>query len=170
MTFAVTGTALKLTWSLSPLIASAIFHMSEEPCVCVCDMLSLLVQHDCFTLLFRVNIYSSSSSTKSLCHSALPSLSLSVHPSLPPSLPLLPVTFAVCLNGWAWSRPIIACFERAGHLVEAIHYWQLTRAAPSLPPYASPVLYLSLSLSPVPLACTACSNSSHSSCMQLERG
>lgn len=35
MTFAVTGTALKLTWSLSPLIASAIFHMSEEPCVCV---------------------------------------------------------------------------------------------------------------------------------------
>lgn len=42
----------------------------------------------------------------------------------------------------------MACFERAGHLVEAMHYWQLTRAAASLPPYASPVPYLSLSLSP----------------------
>lgn len=170
MTFAVTGTALKLTWSLSPLIASAIFHMSEEPCVCVWYAFPagaawlfyppLQGQYLQFIFFYKIT----------LSQRFTISLSLSVHPSLPPSLPLLPVTFAVCLNGWAWSRPIIACFERAGHLVEAIHYWQLTRAAPSLPPYASPVLYLSLSLSPVPLACTACSNSSHSSCMQLERG
>lgn len=71
-------------------------------------MVSLLVQHDCFTLLFRVNIYSSSSSAKSLCHSALPSLSLSL-PSFLPSLPsphclshLLYVSMAERDQGQLW--------------------------------------------------------------------
>lgn len=143
-------------------------HEWRTVCVCVICFpcwCSMTVLPSSSGSIFTVHLLLQNHSVTALYH-----LSLSVHPSLPPSLPLLPVTFAVCLNGWAWSRPIIACFERAGHLVEAIHYWQLTRAAPSLPPYASPVLYLSLSLSPVPLACTACSNSSHSSCMQLERG
>lgn len=42
--------------------------------VIVCDIISPLVQHDCFALLCKVNVYSSSSSAKSLCHTALLSL------------------------------------------------------------------------------------------------
>lgn len=88
-----------------------------------------------------------------------PFLSLSLSPPLSPPL----VTFAVRFNGRAWSKPIMACFERAGHPVEAIHYRQLVPIHLSLHMCILP----SISLSLVPVL-HAVIHSPHSCCIQQE--
>lgn len=95
-------------------------------CVFVCAIVSLLVQHDCFALFTRVNIYSSSSSAKSLCHSGSPSLPacLLSRSSSPPCLShLLYVSIAERDLGRLW-----LVLSVQGHPLEAMLCWQATRA------------------------------------------
>lgn len=112
-------------------------------CVCLCAVTSpcWCILHTNIALLSRVNIYSSSSSAKSLCHNALASLSpssssprpllwlsssslLLLRPPPPPSQP--PVTSTVRFSAAEHDRgQLRRPLSMRGHPVEAIHYRQL---------------------------------------------
>lgn len=113
-------------------------------CVCLCAVMSpcWCILHTNIALLFRVNIYSSSSSAKSLCHNALASLSPSSSSSPPPPALLLlptppplslpqppsqpPVTSTVRFSAAEHDRgQLRRPLSMRGHPVEAIHYRQL---------------------------------------------
>lgn len=155
-------------------------------CLCVClravTSPCWCILHTNIALLSRVNIYSSSSSAKSLCHNALASLSPSSSSSPPPlALLLLPAPPPPSLPHPP-SRPPVTSTVRfsaaehdqgqlrrplsmRGHPVEAIHYRQLVPnhlsppaicVCPPAHPPTSTTLSHCLSIAG---ARTACSNS-----------
>lgn len=126
--------------------------MCASVCVCVisspCTSREMIL-HTNIVLLSRVNIYSSSSSAKSLCHSAL--ASFPPFPSLPLALRCLSLLLYVSATERDPGQLQLGASVRVLP-VEAIHYLQLVPIRPQ-PPYVSLPCHLS-----IPRA-TTCSNS-----------
>ncbi len=162
--------AANIKWCSMRFIATEFFRpLRSFNCVCVwICVVSLTISHtQCTHILpcspgsiFTVHPLLQTHSVTMPYRLSLPSpplLSLSLYPPLSP----LPVTFTVRFNGWAWSKPIMACFERAGHPVEALHYRQL------VPIHLSLHMCIHPSISPsLVLVLHVVIHSSHSCCIQ----